>query len=274
MAICANCGKEIDEGAKFCTNCGAPVQHMQAPAQAEPLVPQDSPSQNINNSDLFDSNVTGESGSAGSFGSALEFGTSAGTGNDNYGTAPDSGADTFGTSAGAGSGFSGTSSDSAGAAYGSGTASYGAAPENAAVYTAGAAGSYTIVPKPSFMEAVTTCFKKYATFSGRARRSEYWYFALFIVICQALLSAIGNAIFGVPDDGGTNILQTIFNFAVLIPQISVFWRRMHDIGKKGTWFFLALIPVIGWIIVLIWECKDSEPGENEYGMSPKYPTVQ
>lgn len=257
MAICANCGKEIDEGAKFCTNCGAPVQHMQAPAQAEPIVPQDSPSQNINDSNLFDNNVTGDAGSAGSFG-----------------TAPDSGSDTFGTSAGTGSDYSGTSSDSAGTTYGSGTASYGTAPENAAVYAAGTAGSFTIVPKPSFIEAVTTCFKKYATFSGRARRSEYWYFALFIVICQALLSAIGNAILGVPDDGGTNILQTIFNFAVLIPQVSVFWRRMHDIGKKGTWFFLALIPVIGWIIILIWECKDSEPGENEYGMSPKYPTVQ
>ena len=257
MAICANCGKEIDEGAKFCTNCGAPVQHMQAPAQAEPLVPQDSLSQDINDPNSFDNNVTGETGSAGSFG-----------------TAPDSGSDTFGTSAGTGSDYSGTSSDSAGTTYGSGTASYGTAPENAAVYAAGTAGSFTIVPKPSFIEAVTTCFKKYATFSGRARRSEYWYFALFIVICQALLSAIGNAILGVPDDGGTNILQTIFNFAVLIPQISVFWRRMHDIGKKGTWFFLALIPVIGWIIILIWECKDSEPGENEYGMSPKYPTVQ
>ena len=257
MAICANCGKEIDEGAKFCTNCGAPVQHMQAPAQAEPLVPQDSLSQDINDPNSFDNNVTGETGSAGSFG-----------------TAPDSGSDTFGTSAGTGSDYSGTSSDSAGTTYGSGTASYGTAPENAAVYAAGTAGSFTIVPKPSFIEAVTTCFKKYATFSGRARRSEYWYFALFIVICQALLSAIGNAILGVPDDGGTNILQTIFNFAVLIPKISVFWRRMHDIGKKGTWFFLALIPVIGWIIILIWECKDSEPGENEYGMSPKYPTVQ
>ena len=153
MAICANCGKEIDEGAKFCTNCGAPVQHMQAPAQAEPLVPQDSPSQNINDSNLFDNNVTGDAGSAGSFG-----------------TAPDSGSDTFGTSAGTGSDYSGTSSDSAGTTYGSGTASYGTAPENAAVYAAGTAGSFTIVPKPSFIEAVTTCFKKYATFSGRARR--------------------------------------------------------------------------------------------------------
>ena len=123
MAICANCGKEIDEGAKFCTNCGAPVQHMQAPAQAEPLVPQDSPSQNINDSNLFDNNVTGDAGSAGSFG-----------------TAPDSGSDTFGTSAGTGSDYSGTSSDSAGTTYGSGTASYGTAPENAAVYAAGTAG--------------------------------------------------------------------------------------------------------------------------------------
>ena len=325
MAICANCGKEIADGARFCTNCGAPVQSVQAPAQAGPAAPQDSPSQNTYNAS-DNSSVTGGTGAADSFGSSLEFGTTSGSGSDIYGTTPDSGFGTFentsgsgsdsfgtasdtdspafgtasgsdsfgtasgsdsglygtasdsgsaafGTTTGSGSDFSGTAEDPAGAGHGPAAASYETAPGNGAAYAAGAVVGFTEVPKPSFIEAVATCFKKYATFSGRARRSEYWYFALFIVICQALTAAIGNMIFGAPQDGGNNMLTTIFNLAVLVPQISVFWRRMHDIGKKGTWFFLGLVPVIGWILLLVWECRDSQPGENEYGMSPKYPTA-
>lgn len=325
MAICANCGKEIADSARFCTNCGAPVQSMQAPAQAGSAAHQDSPSQNIY--DSTENNMTGGTGAPESFGSALEFGTTSGSGSDIYGTTPDSGFGTFentsgsgpdsfgtasdsgsavlgtasgsgsfGTASGAGpdlygtasdsgsaaygtasgSGFSGTAQDPAGAGHGPAAAPYGTAPTapgNGSAYAAGALAGFTEVPKPSFFEAVLTCFKKYATFSGRARRCEYWYFALFIVICQALTAAIGNAVFGAPQNGGNNMLTTVFNLAVLVPQISVFWRRMHDIGKKGTWFFISLIPVIGWILVLVWECTDSQPGENEYGMSPKYPTA-
>ena len=239
MAICANCGNEIPEGTKFCTNCGAPLQSLQPPVQTVPSVTNDSPAQDMN--DSFGRPVTAGAGAADPFGSSPEAAA----------------ADPFGKTAE------------------SGSAPYGTAPQSGPSYGAGAVsgGFMEAVPKPSFIEAVKTCFVKYATFSGRARRSEFWYFALFIIICQALLGAIGNAIFGVPENGGTNILQVIFNLAVFIPQMSVSWRRMHDIGKKGTWSLIAAVPIIGWILILVWECTDSHPGENEFGMSPKYPTA-
>lgn len=127
------------------------------------------------------------------------------------------------------------------------------------------------VPSPSFFESVSTCFQKYATFSGRARRSEYWRFALFNCLANAVLTMVGNMIFGAPENGGANILVSIYALAILIPGLAVSWRRMHDIGKSGLWNLIGCLPVIGWILLLVWECRDSWPGPNQYGESPKYP---
>lgn len=127
------------------------------------------------------------------------------------------------------------------------------------------------LPTMGFMEAVQTCFSKYVDFSGRARRSEYWFYTLFVGIVQLVLGLVGNMIFGTPENGGTNILQNIFSLVIFLPSLAVFWRRMHDIGRTGLWFFLNLVPCIGQIILLVFECTDSQPGENQYGMSPKYP---
>ena len=116
----------------------------------------------------------------------------------------------------------------------------------------------------SFPEAITSAFQNYVNFSGRARRSEYWYFTVFVAIIGGILSALANQ--------GVNIattLATIFSLATFIPGISVSWRRMHDIGKSGLWNFIVLVPIIGGIIVIYWFCKDSEPNANEYGPCPK-----
>ena len=114
----------------------------------------------------------------------------------------------------------------------------------------------------NFMTAVSTCFKKYATFSGRASRSEYWYFTLFYMVVSAVLSLIFQ-------DQSMSALSTVFSLVTLVPTLAVSWRRMHDIGKSGAWSLLVLLPIIGTIIVLIWECKDSQPGSNAYGPNPK-----
>ena len=135
----------------------------------------------------------------------------------------------------------------------------------------GGGSPFSEKPTLTFAEAVQTCFSKYATFSGRARRSEYWYFSLFCILVSFALGVVGNMIFGTPENGGNNMLQSIFSIAVLIPSLSVSWRRLHDIGKSGAWWLLNLIPLIGQIILIYFACKDSEPGENQYGMSPKYP---
>ena len=127
------------------------------------------------------------------------------------------------------------------------------------------------LPRMGFAEAVQNCFSNYVNFSGRARRSEYWFFTLFVCLVQLVLGIVGNMIFGSPENGGTNILQNIFSLAIFLPSIAVFWRRMHDIGRTGLWFLLNLVPCIGQIVLLVFECTDSQPGENMYGMSPKYP---
>lgn len=135
--------------------------------------------------------------------------------------------------------------------------------------SAGTGYSAEPLPSVSFVEAVKSGFRNYANFSGRARRSEYWYWVLFTVLGTLVLSIIGGMIFHT-EDGGVNILQSIFSLATLVPGLSISWRRLHDIGKSGGWYFLALIPLVGSIILLIWYCKDGEPGDNQYGPSPKY----
>ena len=97
--------------------------------------------------------------------------------------------------------------------------------------------------------------QNYATFSGRARRSEYWYFFLFNFIISFVLGFVG----GIMD---TTVLANIYTLVVLIPSIAVGVRRMHDVGKSG-WFIL--IPIYNFILAL----TEGEKGENEYGIDPK-----
>ncbi len=121
-----------------------------------------------------------------------------------------------------------------------------------------------------FSEAVASVFKNYANFKGRARRSEYWYFVLFNMIASGLLTAIAT----VGESSFFAILQSVYTLAVVIPSLAVIWRRLHDIGKSGACYFVALIPLVGAIIVLVWLCKDSQMQDNQYGPCPKAPPVQ
>ena len=97
--------------------------------------------------------------------------------------------------------------------------------------------------------------QNYATFSGRATRSEYWYFQLFNLI-------IGSVLLVVDIMMGPGFLYTFYSFAVLIPLYAVSVRRMHDVGKSG-WF--SLIPIYN----LILACTDGVNGDNKYGADPK-----
>ena len=162
---------------------------------------------------------------------------------------------------------SGSYDSSTAGSYDSTTAGTGAYDTSYA--SAGAGYSAQPLPSVSFVEAVKSGFRNYANFSGRARRSEYWYWVLFTVLGTLVFSFIGGMIFHT-EDGGVNILQSIFSLATLVPGLSISWRRLHDIGKSGGWYFLGLIPLVGSIILLIWYCKDGEPGDNQFGPSPKY----
>ena len=109
------------------------------------------------------------------------------------------------------------------------------------------------------------CLKKYAVFSGRARRREYWLFALFNVIFMFL----GDFFVAMLAPEYSNMYQIVWNLVTGVPSLAVFVRRMHDIGKSGWWFLFAFIPVVGAIVLLIFLCKDSQPESNVYGENPK-----
>ena len=111
--------------------------------------------------------------------------------------------------------------------------------------------------------------KKYAVFSGRARRKEYWMFFLINLIISVVLIAIDGLIGTFRPQAGVGLLQGIYSLAVLIPSIAVTVRRLHDTGRTGWWILISLIPVIGGIILLTFMVLDSEPGTNQYGPNPK-----
>ena len=104
--------------------------------------------------------------------------------------------------------------------------------------------------------------KKYAVFSGRARRKEIWYFILFDFIFAFALGLIDQLI-------GSYVLASLYSLAFLLPSIGVSIRRLHDTGRTGWWVFIGLIPLVGAIILLIFFVTDSQPDTNQYGPSPK-----
>jgi len=108
--------------------------------------------------------------------------------------------------------------------------------------------------------------KKYATFEGRARRKEYWTFALVGFLISLVLGFFDRIIF---DTGGYGILTGLYSLFIFLPSLAVAVRRLHDIGKSGWMILVGLIPFIGWIWLLVLYLTDSEPGPNEYGPNPK-----
>jgi uncharacterized membrane protein YhaH (DUF805 family) len=104
----------------------------------------------------------------------------------------------------------------------------------------------------NFTQAVTTCFQKYATFTGRATRSEFWWFALFTVVASIVASMFGE------------LVNSLVSLALLVPSIAVGARRLHDIGKTGWLQLLWIIPLIGWALLIYWAVQPSGP-PNEYG---------
>lgn len=105
--------------------------------------------------------------------------------------------------------------------------------------------------------------KKYAVFTGRARRKEYWMFVLFYFLIAIALGIVDMFI------GSSGILGGIFALAMLPPGLGVSIRRLHDSGRSGWWVLIALIPLIGTIILIVLMCLDSQSGQNEYGANPK-----
>jgi uncharacterized membrane protein YhaH (DUF805 family) len=128
-----------------------------------------------------------------------------------------------------------------------------------------------------FRGAVSSCLTKYADFQGRAPRSEYWFWGLFI----ALLAAIGFVAMGVADVvlGGNSagiifgILAVVTCLGLLLPSLAVTVRRLHDTNSSGWWYLITLIPYLGGLIMIVWYCIKGTEGENRFGPDPLQPDV-
>lgn len=122
------------------------------------------------------------------------------------------------------------------------------------------------------MQWYLAVLKKYAEFNGRARRTEYWMFALFNIIAVVILEILA---FALPKGLGLIflILLVVYALAILVPGIAVVVRRLHDQGKPGVWFLIGFIPFIGGIWLLVLMCLPGTVGPNMYGPDPKDPNA-
>lgn len=127
----------------------------------------------------------------------------------------------------------------------------------------------------SFGQAIRSGFSNYVRFSGRARRSEFWFWVLFNVIVSAVAGLLDTALgtsYTTEYGRSGGLVQSLAGLALLLPNLAIGWRRFHDIGKSGLWWLLVLIPIaqiVFVIIFIVWACKDSEPGANRFGPNPK-----
>lgn len=121
-------------------------------------------------------------------------------------------------------------------------------------------------PYMGFGDAIQKCLQNYATFSGRAGRAEYWWFLLFTFCISAVFSSLTIIFAKITFLAAIlTAMNYLVSFALLIPTLAVSWRRMHDIGKGGGWYFIIYIPLVGTIIWIVWCCRKGEPYLNRFG---------
>lgn len=137
------------------------------------------------------------------------------------------------------------------------------------------------------MKEWKTCLQNYVNFKGRARRREYWMFLLvnfivymlFSITIYLLSKELGTMTEDLLGDGmdmmaayiylGVSAVLLLYSLAMVMPGFAVLFRRLHDIGKSGVWILIVLVPIAGFIILLVFLLTDSQAGENKYGPNPK-----
>jgi uncharacterized membrane protein YhaH (DUF805 family) len=117
-----------------------------------------------------------------------------------------------------------------------------------------------------FGQAIASGFRGYARFSGRSSRSEYWFWVLFVVIVGGIAAVLDAFLF--PGSVYVGLIRLVWTLAVFLPGIAVSVRRLHDINKSGWWYLLILIPLVGWIILIVWACRSGDEGDNRFGANP------
>jgi uncharacterized membrane protein YhaH (DUF805 family) len=114
----------------------------------------------------------------------------------------------------------------------------------------------------TFTEAIKSGFDHYTNFDGRAARPAYWWWFLFAILASIVANILDRAVFD------TTFVSAIVGLGLLLPGLSVAIRRLHDTDHSGWWVLIGLIPVIGWIVLLIFYLRDSDPTDNQYGPPP------
>jgi uncharacterized membrane protein YhaH (DUF805 family) len=117
-----------------------------------------------------------------------------------------------------------------------------------------------------FVDAIATCLRQYATFSGRAARPEYWYFVLFNIMVAIASTVLDVMIFDPTAEFSP--INSLTSLALLLPSLAVAARRLHDVDRTAWWILLFLIPVIGWLIAILFLVQRGSPGTNRFGPPP------
>jgi len=115
-------------------------------------------------------------------------------------------------------------------------------------------------------EAISYCFRNYVGFKGRAARSEYWYWTLFVYLLLIVAWLIDMTVFGF-NTTGVNPMTVLASLATLLPTLAVSARRLHDIDRSG-WLALLIFTVIGYIVLIYWACMRGTVGANRFGPDP------
>lgn len=113
--------------------------------------------------------------------------------------------------------------------------------------------------------------RKYAKFSGRSQRAEYWFFFLFQALFLIGLAFLDGMLGFFDESEDVGLFSGIFAIAMIIPSFSVNVRRLHDTGRSGWWLLASLVPVLGSLVLVVFALQDSQPGGNAYGPDPKAP---
>jgi uncharacterized membrane protein YhaH (DUF805 family) len=130
----------------------------------------------------------------------------------------------------------------------------------------------------TFVEAIKTGLSKFVTWKGRASRSEFWFFFLFAFACMIVATVIDkilgtsfktvNPITGLEQSAGYGYVYGLVALVLLLPNLAVMVRRLHDTGRSGWWYWIALIPLVGAILLLVWFATKGTTGGNQYGEDP------
>jgi uncharacterized membrane protein YhaH (DUF805 family) len=115
-----------------------------------------------------------------------------------------------------------------------------------------------------FVTAVKTALGKFATFEGRARRAEYWWFALFNLLVMVLTMTLDAVVFG----GEMAPFNIVASLVLLVPNIAVGVRRLHDLDRSGWWYLILLVPLVGLVLLLVWSVMRGTQGANRFGADP------